>query len=82
MSFFETSLLEFHRWAKQREEPHKNPSCQAQIVELLARLSKTHAVNQEMRILLKHARIKVFCKSAVFPTATTSNKTMALSVHV
>lgn len=78
MPFFETSLLEFHRGAKKRKKP-KTPKAQlsdsnSPEVELQARETEKHAVKQELRILFQYALIKVFCKSAVFPTATWSSK--------
>lgn len=85
MPFFETSLLEFHRGAKKWKKP-KTPKAQlsgsnSPEVELQARETEKRAVKQELRILFQCALMKVFCKSAVFPTATWSNKTVALSIH-
>lgn len=84
MPFFETSLLEFQKGQKSGKNPQKaqlsgsnNPE-----LEMQARETEKCAVNQELRILFQHALIKVFCKSAVFPTATWSNKTVALSIHM
>ena len=73
MPFFETSLLEFHRGAKKWKNP-KTPRAQlsgsnSPEVELQARETEKHAVKQELRILFQYALMKVFCKSAVFPTA-------------